>query len=75
MSKDDLDSEPDESDGLESVGNQLSIYERQLRRTLHDLDAKIDSYHFSIQKEGEGITVDLAIKTTIKLKHKATSAR
>ena len=75
MSKDEMHPDPDEPDSLESVGNQLSTYERQLRRTLHDLDAKIDSYHFSIQKEGEGITVDLAIKTTIKLKHKTRPDR
>lgn len=73
MSKDGLKPGSDESDGLESVGNQLSAYESQLRRTLHDLDAKIDSYHFSIEKAGEGITIDLAIRTTIKFKHKAGS--
>lgn len=55
MSKEELDSETGEPDRPESIGSQLSTYERQLRGTLHNLDAKIGSYHFSIERKATGL--------------------
>lgn len=59
-----------ESTNLEGVGDQLSTYARQLKGYLENLDAKIDSYKFSIQKEEDGMTIELNLRTTIKPKRR-----
>jgi hypothetical protein len=59
------------SANLEGVGDQISTYARQLKGYLENLDAKIDSYRFSIQKEDNGMTIELNLKTTIKPKRKS----
>lgn len=59
------------STDLEGVGDQLTTYARQLKGYLENLDAKIDSYRFSIQKEDEGMTIELNLRTTIRPKRKA----
>lgn len=64
------ETEGDSDESLEVFGSQLSGYERQLRKHLKDLDAKIDSYRFSIEKDDDSLVIDLALKTTIRLKKK-----
>ncbi len=70
MSESDIEEDEDSDKTLEGIGSQLSIFERQFRKQLQNLNTKIESYHFSIQKEGEGITVDFALRTTIRMKQK-----
>jgi len=59
------------STNLEGVGDQISTYARQLKGYLENLDANIDSYRFSIQKEDNGMTIELNLKTTIRPKRKS----
>ncbi len=45
----------------EGIGQQINDY-------LRTIDAKVDSYRFSIEKVPDGLTIDLAFKATIKRK-------
>jgi hypothetical protein len=75
MPNSEIETEEPPEETLEGVGEQLGSYERQLRTLLQRLDAKVDSYRFSIEKGGDGIVVDLALRTTIKLKRPVDDER
>lgn len=68
MPRSELETEHDQEDTLDAIGSQLGTYEKQLRGYLRSLDAKVDSYHFTVEKHDGGMTIDVAIRTTIKPK-------
>ena len=55
-------------DNLDDVRKQLLAYENQIKEYLNKVDANVDSYKFSVEKHGEGITVDIAMRATIQPK-------
>ena len=55
---------------LEGMGRQIRSYERQVREYLGNIDAEIDSYNFSLEKSGEGITIELGLRATLRPKHR-----
>ena len=59
------------SDAIESMTTQLGSYGKQLTKQLQNLDAKIDAYHLTVQKEGNGVTIDFGLRTTIQLKQES----
>ncbi len=56
---------------VESVGERLQEYEHKLRAFLENLEANVEYYKFSVEKHGEGIAIDVAVKATIQPKPKA----
>jgi hypothetical protein len=57
-------------DNLEGMGGQIRSYERQLKEYLEKIDASVDSYNFSIEKAGDGITIELGLRATIRPKRR-----
>jgi hypothetical protein len=53
---------------VDGVKNQLLSYEQQIREYLDRLEATVDTYKFSVEKHGEGLTLDMALKATIHVK-------
>jgi hypothetical protein len=53
---------------LDSVRNQVLSYEHQIKEYLNKLDATVDTYKFSVEKHGDGLTVDISLKATIHSK-------
>jgi len=50
---------------LTNVGNQVQDY-------LDKVDAKIDGFKFTLEKHGEGLTVDLSFRATLHPKNGKT---
>jgi hypothetical protein len=53
---------------LDNVRNQISSYEHQIREYLDKLDATVDAYKFSVEKHGDGLTIDISLRATIQSK-------
>jgi hypothetical protein len=53
---------------LDNVRHQLMSYERQLKELLDKLEATVDTYKFSVEKQGDGLTLDMALKATVHVK-------
>ena len=53
---------------MDNVRNQISSYEHQIREYLDKLDATVDTYKFSVEKHGDGLTVDISLRATIQSK-------
>jgi hypothetical protein len=55
---------------LEQVRTQFTEYERLIRDYLTGLDANVEKYKFSVEKNGEAFTFDVEIRATVGPKHK-----
>jgi hypothetical protein len=53
------------NDSLDGVKKQLVSYGDQIQEYLGEVDAKVDSWKFSIEKQNEGLTVDIAFRATV----------
>ena len=53
---------------MDNVRNQISSYEHQIREYLDKLDATVDAYKFSVEKHGDGLTIDISLRATIQSK-------
>jgi hypothetical protein len=53
---------------VDEVKHQLMSYEHQIREYLDKLEATVDTYKFSVEKHGEGLTIDMALRATIHVK-------
>jgi hypothetical protein len=53
---------------VDSVKHQLLSYEHQIKEYLDKLEATVDTYKFSVEKHGEDLTLDMALKATIHVK-------
>lgn len=55
---------------LENVRTQILAYEHQIKDYLDHLNANVEYYKFSVEKHGEGVTVEVSFKATIEPKSK-----
>ena len=53
------------NDSLDGVKKQLVSYGDQIQEYLGEVDAKVDSWKFSIEKQNEGLIVDIAFRATV----------
>ncbi|MGD0395369.1 MAG: hypothetical protein ABSB26_00475 [Nitrososphaerales archaeon] len=53
---------------LDDVRDRISSYEHQIREYLDKLDATVDAYKFSVEKHGDGLTIDISLRATIQSK-------
>jgi len=60
---------------LEQLRHQFSEYEHQIREYLSHLDASIDMYKFSVEKNGEAFTFDVAIRATVRPKRQTGTSK
>jgi len=60
------------NESLESVKEQLLTYGIQIQEYLGKVDANIDGYKFSIEKQGDGLLIDIAFRAMV---HPRTSTK
>lgn len=53
------------NESLESVKQQLLAYGSQIQEYLGKVDANIDGYKFSIEKQGDGLLIDIAFRAMV----------
>jgi hypothetical protein len=53
---------------LDGVRNEILGYEHQIKEYLDSLEAKVDNYKFSVERHGDGLTIDIAFKATVNAK-------
>ena len=53
---------------VDNVKHQLMSYEHEIRKYLDKLEATVDTYKFSVEKHGDDLTIDMALKATIHVK-------
>jgi hypothetical protein len=56
---------------LEQLRSRVQTYRNDLRGYLEGHDATIETYKFSVEKEGDGFVIDVAVKASIHPKSKA----
>ncbi len=59
---------------VESIGERLQSYEHRIRNYLENLEANVEYYKFSVEKHGDGVEIDVAVKATIHPKPKPKQA-
>jgi hypothetical protein len=53
---------------MDNVRNQISSYEHQIREYLDKLDATVETYKFSVEKQGDGLIMDISLRATLHSK-------
>jgi hypothetical protein len=53
---------------VDEVKHQLMSYEHEIREYLDKLEATVDTYKFSVEKHGEGLSIDMALRATIHVR-------
>lgn len=43
-------------------------YESQIKEYLDNLEATVDTYKFSVEKHGDGLSIDMALRAAIHAK-------
>jgi uncharacterized coiled-coil DUF342 family protein len=54
------------NESMANVQNQLMMYGSQIQDLLGKYQADIQDYKFSVEKRGEGLSIDVAFKAAIK---------
>jgi hypothetical protein len=53
---------------LEHVRERILAYESEMKDYLEHLNANIEYYKFSVEKHGDGISVEVSMKATVRPK-------
>jgi len=56
---------------IDNVKDKILSYEHQIKDYLTKIDAKVDTYRFSVEKHGEAITIDISFRATIQPKEQS----
>lgn len=56
---------------LDQLRNRMTNYSTEIRQLLATHEAAVETYRFSVEKEGDGFTVDVAVKASIHPKNRA----
>jgi hypothetical protein len=54
-------------ENLDDVKRQLLVYENQIKDYLDNIEAHVEGYKFSIEKQGDALVIDIALKAKIQL--------
>jgi hypothetical protein len=53
---------------VDKIRSQLMTYGNEIQEYLNKVDAEVKDYKFSVEKQGNGIAIDVAFKATIRMK-------
>ena len=53
---------------MDDAKAQLVSYGNRIQEYLGEIDAKIETYKFSIEKQDEGLSIDIAFRATVRPK-------
>lgn len=54
---------------IEDIRNQMVTYGSEIQQYLKNVDARVDGYKFSVEKQGDGLEVEVQFKANIHPKH------
>lgn len=54
-------------ENLDDVKRRLLVYENQIKDYLDNIEAHVEGYKFSVEKQGDALVVDIALKAKIQL--------
>lgn len=57
---------PREHRSLEEVRTRILTYEQDIKQYLEHLNANVEYYKFSVEKHGDGVSVEVSVKATIR---------
>jgi len=60
---------------LQQIRSRISTYESELRQFLDSHQANVETYKFSVEKEGDGFSVEVDIKASLHPRAKAVIAK
>ena len=52
-------------DSLESAKDQLLTYGKQMQEYLQKVDANVDGYKFLVERQDDGLLIDIAFRATV----------
>ncbi len=55
-----------ESVSIDSVRERILAFEHEIKQYLDHLNANVEYYKFSVEKQGEGLTVEASVKATVR---------
>jgi len=53
---------------LDNVRERILAYEHEIKQYLDQLNANVEYYKFSVEKHGDGLTVEVSFKATVRPK-------
>jgi len=56
---------------LQQIRSRLTTYENELRQFLDTHQANVETYKFSVEKEGDGFSVEVDIKASLHPKNRS----
>lgn len=57
---------------LQQIRSRIATYENELRQFLDSHQANVETYKFSVEKEGDGFSVEVDIKASLHPRPRAT---
>ncbi len=51
---------------IDSVRERVLAFEHEIKQYLDHLNANVEYYKFSVEKQGEGLTVEASVKATVR---------
>jgi hypothetical protein len=60
---------------LQQIRSRLATYESELRRFLDTHQANVETYKFSVEKEGDGFSVEVDIKASLHPKSRSGASK
>ncbi len=49
----------------ENVRARIAAYRRQITEYLDSIEANVESYKFSVEKSGDGLLIDVAVRASV----------
>ncbi len=56
---------------LEELRSRVAAYRQEISAYLGGIEANLDAYKFSVEKAGDGFSIDVNVKATVHPKNKA----
>jgi ribosome-interacting GTPase 1 len=60
---------------LQQIRSRIATYESELRQFLDSHQANVETYKFSVEKEGDGFSVEVDIKASLHPRAKAVISK
>jgi hypothetical protein len=54
-------------ENLDDVKGRLLAYENQIKDYLDNIEAHVEGYKFSVERQGDALLIDIALKAKIQL--------
>ena len=56
---------------LDELRGRMNTYRNEIKQLLESHDAAVETYKFSVEKEGDGFAVEVAVKASIHPKNRS----